>query len=212
MKKVIAAAVVSLSMLLPALATTWYVSPNGKKKNEGNTPDAPLKAIWNAVEKAAPGDKIYVAAGNYTGKAACGFIQIDKPLEIYGGYSADFKTRDIAKNLTTIKPSIEMNKTPPKNGTVEFQIDAAKSVTVFDGFVIDHSDVNAYHDKEGKPEGLETGMWLEPPSKGKYPCASLKKYQIYGNTTGTLTISATWATVSARSRKLTQTSATTFLA
>jgi len=115
MKKVIAAAVVSLSMLLPALATTWYVSPNGKKKNEGNTPDAPLKAIWNAVEKAAPGDKIYVAAGNYTGKAACGFIQIDKPLEIYGGYSADFKTRDIAKNLTTIKPSIEMNKTPPKN-------------------------------------------------------------------------------------------------
>lgn len=188
MKKTLAAAVVSIAFALPALATTWYVSPSGAKKAEGTSPSAPLKAIWSAVEKAAPGDKILVAAGNYTGKAACGFIVIDKPVELYGGYSADFKTRDIAKNLTTIRPDMEMNRTPPKNGTVEFQIDSPKGTTVFDGFVIDHSNVNAYHHIEGKPAGVETGMWLEPPSKGKYPLASLKKYQLYGNTNGTLTV------------------------
>lgn len=189
MKSLLATAILSLTVVVPALATTWYVSPDGKKKNPGTSPAEPLKAIWHAVEQAAPGDKILVAAGNYTGKASCGFIVIDKPVEIYGGYSSDFSTRDIAKNLTTIRPSIEMNATPPQNGTVEFNITDPKGNTVFDGFVLDHSNVNAYHSKEGKPEGVETGMWLEPPTKGDYEYASLKKYLMYGNTDGTITIS-----------------------
>ena len=189
MKKLLATFIVSAAIVVPALATTWYVSPDGKKKNPGTSAAEPLNSIWRAVEQAAPGDKILVAAGNYTGKASCGFIVIDKPVEIYGGYSADFSTRDIAKNLTTIRPSIEMNATPPQNGTVEFNITDPKGNTVFDGFVLDHSDVNAYHSKEGKPEGVETGMWLEPPTKGDYPYASLKKYLMYGNTDGTITIS-----------------------
>lgn len=188
LKKVLSAFVLA-ALALPVVAATWYVSPDGKKKNEGTDPSQPLKAIWNAIEKAAPGDKIYVAGGNYTGKAACGFIVVDKPLEIYGGYSPDFSTRDVAKYQTSIRPSIEMNATPPQNGTVEFKIDGANTVTVFDGFIIDHSNVNAYHSKEGKPEGVETGMWLEPPTKGDYEYASLKKYLMYGNTDGTITIS-----------------------
>ena len=189
MKKLLATFIVSAAIVVPALATTWYVSPDGKKKNPGTSPAEPLNSIWKAVEQAASGDKILVAAGNYTGKASCGFIVIDKPVEIYGGYSADFSSRDIAKNLTTIRPSIEMNATPPQNGTVEFNITDPKGNTVFDGFVLDHSDVNAYHSKEGKPEGVETGMWLEPPTKGDYPYASLKKYLMYGNTDGNITIS-----------------------
>lgn len=189
MKKLLATFIVSAAIVVPALATTWYVSPDGKKKNPGTSPAEPLNSIWKAVEQAASGDKILVAAGNYTGKASCGFIVIDKPVEIYGGYSADFSSRDIAKNLTTIRPSIEMNATPPQNGTVEFNITDPKGNTVFDGFVLDHSEVNAYHSKEGKPEGVETGMWLEPPTKGDYEYASLKKYLMYGNTDGNITIS-----------------------
>ena len=175
---------------LPAICATWYVSPDGKKKNDGQSPATPLKAIWDAVDKASPGDKILVAAGNYTGKAACGFIQITKPLEIYGGYSADFKTRDIAKNKTSIRPAMEMNATPPQGGTVEFNINnAPNSITVFDGFILDHSEVNGYHATEGKPAGVETGMWLAPPTKGNYQYPSLNKYLVYGNTDGNLTIS-----------------------
>ena len=189
MKKLLATFIVSAAIVVPALATTWYVSPDGKKKNPGTSPAEPLNSIWKAVEQAASGDKILVAAGNYTGKASCGFIVIDKPVEIYGGYSADFNSRDIAKNLTTIRPSIEMNAAPPKNGTVEFDIKDPKGNTVFDGFVLDHSGVNAYHSKEGKPEGVDTGMWLEPPTKGDYEYASLNKYLMYGNTDGNITIS-----------------------
>ena len=188
MKKILISMLLLAAAALPALATTYYVSPDGKKKNEGTNPAEPLKAIWSAVEAAAPGDEIRVAAGSYSGKAGVGFIVIDKPVKIYGGYSADFKTRDVAKNITLIRPTIEQNATPPQNGTVEFKIDAAGSTTVFDGFFLDHSEVNAYHSTEGKPEGVETGMWLEPPSKGNYPYASLKKYLMYGNTTGTITV------------------------
>lgn len=177
------------AMAIPALATTYYVSPSGSKKNPGTSPDAPLKAIWAAVEAAAPGDEIRVAAGSYSGKAGVGFIEINKPVKIYGGYSADFQTRDVAKNISLIRPTMDQNPNPPKNGTVEFTIDAAGSTTVFDGFFLDHSEVNAYHPNEGKPAGVETGMWLEPPSKGNYPYASLKKYLMYGNTTGTFTVS-----------------------
>ena len=184
------ASVLLAAMMVPVLATTWYVSPDGKKKNDGTSPDKPLKAIWSAIEAAQPGDTILVAEGNYTGKTSCGFITIDKPLEIYGGYNSTFTERNIAKYQTSIRPPQQMNSTPPKNGTVEFDLDKyPDGETVFDGFIIDHSDSNAYHATDGKPDGVETGMWLEPPSKGNYQYASLKKSLIYGNTNGNITIS-----------------------
>lgn len=190
MKKIVASCVFAVAMAIPALATTYYVSTDGKKKNSGTSPAEPLKAIWAAIEVAAPGDEIRVAEGNYLGKAGEGFFVIDKPVSIYGGYSSDFSERNVTKYKTTVRPSMDGNATPPQNGTVEFKIDGQpKSTTVFDGFILDHSEVNAYHPNEGKPEGFETGMWLEPPSKGNYPYASLKKYLMYGNTDGNLTIS-----------------------
>ena len=89
-----------------AFAADWYVSAAvGKKKNEGTTKEAPLKAIWSALEKAAPGDVIHVAQGNYNGKTSCGWILIDKPVSIIGGYSDDFSERDITKYPTMLRPS-----------------------------------------------------------------------------------------------------------
>ena len=45
--------------------------------------------------------------------------------------------------------------------------------------------MNSYHDTKGKPEGVETGMWLEPPAKGsKDQFASAKSYSIYSETAG----------------------------
>ena len=188
--KIMLALILTATFAMSSMATTWYVSPNGKKKNAGTNPAEPLKTIYNALDQAADGDKILVAAGNYSGKTGTGFIVIEKPVEIYGGYSDDFKTRDIAKYQSSIRPSMDTNATPPQNGTVEFKIDGKpNSKTVFDGFILDHSEVNAYHSTEGKPAGVETGMWLEPPTKGSYAFPSLKKYLVYGNTDGNLTIS-----------------------
>ena len=61
--KLMLASVLLAAMMVPVLATTWYVSPDGKKKNEGTSPDKPIKAIWSAVEAAQPGDTILVAEG-----------------------------------------------------------------------------------------------------------------------------------------------------
>ncbi len=188
-----------LASLMMVGATDWYVSANvGKKKNEGTTPEAPLKAIWNALEKAAPGDVIHVAQGKYQGKTSCGWILIDKPISIIGGYSDDFSERDITKYPTMLKPTNEQNATKPAMdiGTVGFKMwasaneaDKIKGMpTVIDGLYIDHGDANSYHATKGKPEGLETGMYLEPPAKGNTPNPSIHSAQMKGKTGGNLTI------------------------
>ena len=54
---------------------------------------------------------------------------------------------------------------------------------VIDGIVIDQSFMNSYHDTKGKPEGVETGMWLQGPAKGsKDKFASAASYSIYSET------------------------------
>ena len=177
----------------------WYVSQNvGKKKNEGQTKDAPLKAIWNALEKAAPGDVIHVAQGNYNGKTSCGWIKIEKPISIIGGYSDDFSERDITKYPTMLKPTNAMNSTQPSmdSGTVGFAMwksanesDAlANTTTLIDGLYIDQGEASCYSPNEGIVEGVETGMWLTPPAKGNNPLPSINAAEMKGKTAGTLTI------------------------
>ena len=188
-----------LASLMMVGATDWYVSANaGKKKNEGTTPEAPLKAIWNALEKAAPGDVIHVAGGEYKGKTSCGWILIDKPVSIIGGYSDDFKERDITKYQTMLKPTNEQNATKPMDdiGTVGFkmwasanQADALKdTTTLIDGLYIDQGDANSYHPSKGMPEGVATGMYLDPPAKGNTPNPSISRAEMKGKTAGNLTI------------------------
>ena len=199
MNKILLTACALCATAISTFAADWYVSAGtGKKKNAGNTPDAPLKAIWNALEKAAPGDTIHVAQGNYHGKTSCGWIMIDKPVSIIGGYADDFKTRDITKFPTMLKPTNEMNQTKPKmdGGTVSFamwasanQADALKGKdTVIDGLYIDQGDANSYHATKGKPEGVATGMYLTPPAKGNTTYASINSAEMKGKTTGNLTI------------------------
>ena len=45
--KIIAVAA-ALTLAGQAFATDWYVSPSGKNKNEGTSPSAPLKNIWQS--------------------------------------------------------------------------------------------------------------------------------------------------------------------
>ncbi len=198
MKKLLSI-LICLAFAMSAFGADWYVSAEvGKKKNEGHTKDAPLKAIWSALEKAAPGDVIYVAQGNYHGKTSCGWILIDKPITIIGGYSNDFSVRDITKYPTMLKPTNAMNQTKPAMdvGTIGFKmyktaIDAAQlanSTTVIDGLYIDQGDANSYHAVKAKPEGVETGMYLEPPAKGNTEFPSINSAELKGISVGNLTI------------------------
>jgi len=162
-----------------------YVSQaNGKKKAPG-TKEEPFKAIADALKAAEKGDTIHMAAGNYSGLLGASEIVIEKPVTIIGGYSDDFSERDIAKHTTKIQPPNDKNDSKGL-GVLTLKLpNGAGPDMVIDGIVIDQSFMNSYHDTKGKPDGVETGMWLEPPSKGsKDQFASAKSYSIYSETQG----------------------------
>lgn len=187
--KVCVTMVAALTLCASAFAADWYVSPDGSNKAEG-TKAAPFKNIQKAVNSAAEGDTIYVAAGNYYGLTKIGYISITKGVTIKGGYSADFGKRDILKNQTLIQPPNTSNGTSRTFKLIDLKITDPKSVLVLDGLIIDRGLSNSYHDVKGKPKGVETGMWLEPPAKGsKDDGPSIKTPLIGGDTNGSVTIS-----------------------
>lgn len=167
--------------------TTWYVSAStGGNKKAGNTPEAPLKNIQKAVDKAEDGDIIKVAEGNYFGTLDKGTIEIKKLLTIEGGYSPDFKTRDILKHATTVIPTPESNGTANGQGTMIIDYGMRnggamdKTITklpengkmVLDGLIFDRGNSIAYRyrpnnrEDSGWPEGLETPMMQPIGNKG----------------------------------------------
>ena len=163
----ILAAVAALCLASQSFAAEWYVSPSGKNKNEGKSPSAPLKNIWKAIELASNGDVIRVAAGNYNGQMKQGWIKLDKPVSIIGGYSDDFSSRDVVKNKTLFQPTNEMNGTKGQ-GILHLNYKGANSKVVIDGFIFDQGEANSYHPVEGP---------------------SLNNYSLYGeNSEGDLTI------------------------
>ena len=181
--------IVALALCAAGLqAADLYVSlSTGKKKNAG-TKEAPLKNLWHALQKAGDGDTIHLAEGIYPGNAKCNWFLIDKAVSIIGGYSADFAARDPLKHRTMFQP---LNENNDKKGTglgiFTIQFDMAKPAPkgvnmVFDGLIFDDGQAQSYHPVKGKPEGVETGMWLEPPAKGNTPFASSKRYLVYSAT------------------------------
>ncbi|MBR1587179.1 MAG: hypothetical protein IJ658_02530 [Kiritimatiellae bacterium] len=188
MKKMMFAAMVAATSLSAVSAADVYVSlSTGKKKNAG-TREAPLKNLWHALQKASDGDTIHLAEGVYPGNAKCNWFLIDKAVSIIGGYSPDFAARDPLKHRTMFQP---LNENNDKKGTglgiFTIQFDMAKPAPkgvnmVFDGLIFDDGQAQSYHPVKGKPEGVETGMWLEPPAKGNTPFASAKRYLVYSAT------------------------------
>ena len=160
-----------------------YVSAKGGKKKGPGTKEAPFKTISDAVKKANPGDVIHIAAGKYAGKLGASEIVIDKAVSLVGSYSPDFSQRDIAKFTTLIQPPNDKNDTKGL-GLLTLKPPAGKGPDMLiDGLVIDQSYMNSYHTTKGKPEGVETGMWLQPPAKGANDkFGSAMSYSIYKET------------------------------
>jgi len=182
MKKLLLSAM-CLALGAALFGADLYVSQTtGKKKGPG-TKEAPFKNITDAVKKASPGDTIHIAEGKYAGLLGASEIIIDKAVTLVGSYAPDFSARDIAKHATLIQPPNDKNGTKGI-GLLTLNPPAGPGPDlVVDGLVIDQSYMNSYHDVKGKPAGVETGMWLEPPSKGsKDKFASAKSYSIYKET------------------------------
>ena len=168
-----------------------FVSATTGKNSNSGTMESPLKGLWKAIEKAAPGDTIIVAEGFYYGQMSCGWINVDKPLLIYGGYSKDFLQRDPQKFQTFIRPKNSQNGTKPALAslTIDTKKYGPEAMTVINGFIFDHTEANNYHPTDGKPEGVAEGMFLVPPSKGSKSFASIDCALLYANTDGVLSIS-----------------------
>ena len=176
---------------ITVFAGELFVSATTGKNSNPGTMEAPLKGLWKAIAKAAPGDTILVAEGSYYGKMSCGWISVDKPLLIYGGYSKDFQQRDPQKFHTFIRPKNAQNGTKPvfASMTVDTRKYGPEAMTVINGFIFDHTDANNYHATEGKPEGVAEGMLMLPPSKGSKPIASIDRGLLHTNSDGVLSIS-----------------------
>ena len=171
-------------------AADLYVSlNNGKNKNSGSK-DAPFKNLWKALSVAGDGDVIHIAEGNYPGRMKSGWFKMEKPVSLIGGYSNDFSSRDPLKYKTMFQPLNENND--KKGGALgilhlEFEKNPAKAPKNFDitidGIIFDDGFASSYHAVKGKPEGFDTGMWLEGPAKNindKFPSAN--RYSIYSAT------------------------------
>lgn len=191
MKRILAfLSTVLLAAAFQVQAANWHVSiSNGKNKNPG-TPGAPLKNIWKAIEKAKPGDMILIAEGNYPGKMSCGWINLDKPVSLIGGYSPDFSARDVLKYRTMLRPTNAQNTTKPTHGTLTINTRkfGPNSNILIDGIIFDHTAANSYHPVKGKPAGFKDGMLTIPPAKGNTQYPSIDKYLIYAQTDGQLVI------------------------
>ena len=191
MKKIIVAAA-AMACAASLSAADEYVSlSTGKNKNAG-TKEAPLKNFWKALENAQDGDTIHLAEGIYPGKMTQNWFLIDKAVSVVGGYSADFSERKPLVHKTMFQA---LNENNAKNGTGlgVFTIDFTKrqggahpqNVDMkFDGLVFDEGFANSYHETKGKPEGFDTGMWLEGPAmnktRDKFPSAN--RYLVYSAT------------------------------
>lgn len=172
-----------------AYADTIYVSTsNGKNANPG-TKESPLKNIDKAIAKAKAGDSILVAEGTYSGTFDIGFLTIDKPIKLYGGYSADFSQQDVINHPTLFQPD---NKSTAKSRKALLELSKELDGTVIDGIIFNMGIRNSYSPNEGKPEGVETGMLLLPPKKASGENATVTEQCISiaaGNKGGNITIS-----------------------
>ena len=135
------------------------------------------------MEKSQPGDVIHVAEGNYPGKMKCGWVQLDKPVSLIGGYSPDFTVRDPLKHKTMFQPKNDQND---KKGSamalmrIDFKNQKGFKMLI-DGLIFDDGFASSYHETKGKPEGFDTGMWLEGPAmnklRDKFPSAN--RYSLF---------------------------------
>jgi hypothetical protein len=133
----------------------------GKNSNPG-TRESPLKTIDKAFKSAEEGDTILVAEGTYSGTFDIGYLESDKPLKMYGGFSPDFSSRDVAGHPTLFQPD---NASGGKSRKPLVRFSKAVDGLVIDGFIFDMGYRNSYDLAEGMPDGVETGMLLLPPKK-----------------------------------------------
>ncbi len=148
--------------------TIYYVSEAGNNKNDGLSPQTPVKNLQKALDIAPAGATVYVAAGNYYGMLRSGNIFVRKPVYIYGGFNEDFTARDILTYRTLIQPTPESNGSA-KAPTVQLEVDVAGQVdeqssyenadVLFDGIIFDRGNSISYYAGKDEEQKGHRKVW-----------------------------------------------------
>ena len=190
-----------VSAAVPATSgKTFYVSVStGSGRADGLSPATAMKDLQKAINAAEENDVILVAEGNYLGGMDCGYHQIGKfadathdPgkfISLYGGYSTDFKERDVIAHVTRFQPSTEKFIAPLFNINARRPYGYSGPVgnVVVDGFVFDLGENNIYcvanvdDDRTGTPnKGVLTGRFVEPNAAPPVPTVGTLSGDEYG--------------------------------
>ncbi len=176
----LAAAVFALPFVFAdeALARDWYVSVATGKGKKG-TIEKPAKDLGNIVTKIEAGDRVHIAEGVYLGRGESGTTQIVVPVEIYGGYSQDFKARDPWGAHKTILSG--SNTSENFNTGIRLSVDCSKwrqnaaHKIVVDGIIVDNGDRNRYvEDKDLKIIRKGASGKMPSPESGGISVAAWK--------------------------------------
>jgi len=155
----------------------YYVSKEGSNKNDGSK-ENPLKNIDKAIKKAQAGDKIFIAEGVYSATFGMGYLESDKPLQLFGSWDTNFTTQDILNHPTVFQPN---NASAGKGRKALLRFTKEVGGTIVDGIVWDMGERNLYDLKEGFVEGVKGGRIRRSsePLKGmnstvEEPCISMR--------------------------------------
>ena len=151
-RRALGALVVTLSLacVLPAQGTTYYVSA-AKGKGRKGTKEEPVREISVITQELKPGDTVYIAGGNYSGRADCGRDQIPVTCTIVGGWNDDFTARDPWGAYKTVFTGDNKAKSWNFNARLWLNCRGQKEPgeIVIDGVIVDNGARNYYLDHEG---------------------------------------------------------------
>lgn len=156
-RNAVASAKSKLKMAIGSGKEYYVSSETGSNRNDGSI-DAPFKNIMKALEVAPAGATIYVAEGNYFGVLGKGNIDLEKSVNIIGGFSSDFEEHDFLTYRTFIQPDANSNGTQNGQGTMQITSKDGGTINLY-GLIFDRGYSISYNKKgEGWPEGVESPM------------------------------------------------------
>ncbi|MEV6968640.1 right-handed parallel beta-helix repeat-containing protein [Hamadaea sp. NPDC051192] len=122
----------------------WFVRA-GSSGGDGAR-ETPFRDLFQALEKAAEGDRVLVAEGDYTGRLRSGAWRIPVPnLTLLGGWDAEFGVRDPWRHPVRFVLTPE-TKAKGVFGDPMLTVEDSGEGLIVDGFVFDGSTYNAYGD------------------------------------------------------------------
>lgn len=134
-------------------AKDWYVHATRGSGKEGSQA-SPAKDLGNISQLLAAGDRVLIAEGTYVGRAENGSDEIQVPVEILGGWSDDFSSRDAWGKHKTILTGSRNSQNFSRNARLSIKTDKYSSnlkplahKVLVDGIVFDQGPRNTYADE-----------------------------------------------------------------